>query len=311
MNEPVPSSSWPPLPLNAWRETYGALHLWTQIVGKIRMARAPMVNHWWHVPLYVTCNGLTTGNIPHAGQAFEIDFDFIRHRLNVGTSNGENRSFALGPMSVADFHGKLMDLLGDLDLKVEIWPVPVEMPGEPIPFGKDEAPRAYASSHVKDLHRILVQVDHVLHMFRGRFTGKSSPVHFFWGAFDLCVTRFSGREAPPHPGGIPNVGDHVMREAYSHEVSSVGFWPGGGLVDEAAFYAYAYPEPAGFDAYPVQPSAAYYHPELREYILPYEAVRTAASPDEMLLQFLQTTYEAAAERGNWNRDALEQLPTPV
>ncbi len=299
-------STWPPLPLDSWKDTYAALHMWTQIVGKIRLSQAPMVNHWWQVPLYVTCSGLTTGNIPHGSKAFSIDFDFITHDLNVINSNGESRSFSLEPMSVADFYGNLMDLLGRLDLGVKIWPVPVEVTGQPLPFGEDSVPRDYDAAHVRALHQILVQLDRIFQEFRGRFIGKSSPVHFFWGAFDLCVTRFSGREAPPHPGGIPNVGVEVMREAYSHEVCSVGFWPGGGLVDEAAFYAYAYPEPEGFRTYPVAPQSAYYHSEMREYLLPYESVRTAGSPDDVLMQFLQTTYEAAAELGGWDRTALER-----
>lgn len=309
MRKSMDTKSWPPLPLAAWNETYAALHLWTQIVGKVRLAGASPVNHWWHVPLYVTCSGLATGTIPLGARSFQIEFDFIDHRLHVRTGEGLHRSFSLESRSVAAFYRKLMDLLHGLDLNVEIWPVPVEMPGEPVPFESDDAQRPYEARHVENLHRILLQVDRIFNVFRGRFVGKSSPVHFFWGAFDLCVTRFSGREAPPHPGGIPNVGDHVMREAYSHEVSSAGFWPGGGSIDDASFYAYAYPEPEGFSTYPILPGDAYYHPEMREYILPYEAVRAANQPDEALLQFLQATYEAGAELASWDRAALER-PAP-
>lgn len=302
----VQDRDWPPLPLDAWRETYTALHLWTQVVGKVRLALAPMVNHWWQVPLYVTCRGLTTSTIPHGRRVFHIDFDFLDHRLVVGTGEGAVRQFPLEAMSVARFYRQLMDALGDLDLDVSIWPVPVEMPGTPVSFDRDDAEGAYDTEDVERFRRILIQTDRIFRAFRARFLGKSSPVHFFWGAFDLAVTRFSGREAPPHPGGIPNVADAVMREAYSHEVSSAGFWPGGGSVQEPVFYAYAYPEPPGFREHGVRPSAAFYHPEMREFILPYDAVRSAPDPDEMLLDFLQTTYAAAADLAAWDRRRLER-----
>jgi hypothetical protein len=264
-----------------------------------------MVNHWWQVPFYVTCRGFTTSNIPYENQAFHINFDFIMHRLYIGTSGGAQREFALETMSVAEFYRRLMSALEELGLHVSIWPVPVEIPDPAIPFPENEAPGAYDRENVARFRRILIQADRVFQEFRGRYLGKSSPVHFFWGGFDLAVTRFSGRPAPAHPGGIPNVGDHVMVEAYSHEVSSAGFWPGGGSFAEAAYYSYAYPSPDGFLSYPV-PEGAFYHPELREFILPYEAVRRAAAPDDLLLEFLQRTYEAAAVCSGWAREALER-----
>lgn len=306
--EPVPPSPadiWPELPLAAWQETATTLHMWTQVVGKVRLALAPMLNHWWQVPLYVTCRGLTTSTIPYGHDTFHIDFDFQRHALHVGTSRGDTRRLPLEPRSVAAFYRELMDALRALGIEVSIWTMPVEIE-DPIPFEQDEQHAAYDPDAVQRFWRILVQVDRVFEAFRARFTGKVSPVHFFWGAFDLAVTRFSGRPAPPHPGGIPNVAAYVMEEAYSHEVSSCGFWPGMEATGGPAFYAYAYPEPDGFKTYPVQPEAAYYDETLGEFLLPYEAVRTAASPDEALLAFLQSTYEAAAERGQWDRVALER-----
>lgn len=295
---------WPSLPLGAWRDTYATLHMWTQIVGKVRLELAPMINHWWQVPLYVTARGLTTSPIPHRTRTFEIDFDFIDHRLLVETDDGDVRTMALTPRTVADFHGELMETLDSLDVGVDIWTVPVEVE-ERIPFEDDVEHRAYDAEHAHRFWRILVQADRVLEDFRSRFVGKASPVHFFWGAFDLAVTRFSGRPAPPHPGA-PNVADFVVREAYSHEVSSAGFWPGGGPIDQPAFYTYAYPEPDGFTDWPVRPESAYYHADLREFVLPYPAVRSADDPDATLLDFLQTAYEAAAESADWDRAALER-----
>lgn len=300
------SETWPALPHAEWRDTYATLHQWTQIVGKIRMALTPLVNHWWNVPLYVSSRGLTTSLIPNGPRAFQIDFDFVKHRVLVKTSDDRRGEFALEPMSVARFYRTLLEILGDLDIDVSIWPYPVEIPGDVVAFSEQHAEGAYDRQYVERLHRILVQLDRVFSRFRSGFIGKSSPVHFFWGAFDLAQTRFSGRTAPRHPGGVPNVGDHVMHEAYSHEVSSAGFWPGSGVVDEAAFYAYAYPEPDGFATQPIQPDAAYYHPEMREFILPYEAVRSDADPGSLVMQFLDSTYAAVATLGGWDRSALER-----
>lgn len=302
--------SWPALPpLEAWRDTFETLHRWTQVVGKVRLVHTPWVNHSWHVPFYVSARGLTTSPIPHGARAFEITFDFTDHRLHIETSLGEHRSFALEPMSVADFYGRVMRALGELGADTRIWPMPVEIPDPIEPFPEDEAHASYEPEAARRFWRALVQAHRVFTEFRARFIGKVSPVHFFWGAFDLAVTRFSGRSAPKHPGGAPNCADWVMEEAYSHEVSSAGFWPGSGL-GEAAFYAYAYPEPDGFRDYAVQPPGAYCHEELREFILPYETVRTADDPDAALLAFLQSTYEAAAELAGWDRQALER-PAPA
>ncbi|HSC78574.1 MAG TPA: DUF5996 family protein [Candidatus Acidoferrales bacterium] len=295
---------WPALPLEAWQATYATLHMWTQVVGKVRMALSPAVNHWWHVPLYVTPRGLSTSAIPFETQSFEIDFDFIEHKLEIVVSSGAVRSFPLQPMTVAEFYRRTMEALRELGLEVRIWPVPVEVL-KAIPFKQDTQHAAYDPEYASRCWRVLLQADRVLKDFRARFTGKVSPVHFFWGAFDLAVTRFSGRTAPRHPGGAPNVGQFVMVEAYSHEVSSAGFWPGAGL-GEPAFYSYAYPEPAGYRTYPVKPAGAYYHEQMGEFLLPYEAVRTAADPDEALMQFLQSTYEAAATLAHWDRAALER-----
>ncbi|RJQ70253.1 MAG: hypothetical protein C4519_20840 [Desulfobacteraceae bacterium] len=296
---------WPVLPLDQWQDTYHTLHLWSQIVGKIRLSQMPWINHSWHVPFYVTARGLTTSLIPYGSGAFEIDFDFSVHRLHITTSEGEQRSFALKAMSVADFYRKMMRSLGELDIKARIRPMPVEIPDPIQSFSENEAHASYDPEAAGRYWRALLQVQRVFTDFRARFIGKVSPVHLFWGAFDLAVTRFSGRSAPKHPGGAPNCPDWVMQEAYSHEVSSAGFWPGAGL-GEAAFYAYAYPEPRGFSEYPVRPEAAYYHKELGEFILPYQAVRTADEPDTLLLDFLQSTYEAAAELAGWDRIALER-----
>jgi len=301
-----PTSDWPTLPApDDWQDALDTLHMWTQVVGKVRLAQTPLINHWWNVTLDVTCRGLSTAPMPYGdGRHVHIDFDFVDHRLRVGDSAGHSRSFALAPMSVADFYRKTMDLLEAMDLAVDIWPVPVEVETA-IPFAEDTTHTSYDPDATQRFWRALLHADHVMTAFRADFIGKSSPVHFFWGAFDLAVTRFSGREAPPHPGGYPNVGDHVMQEAYSHEVHSAGLWPGTGF-GEAAFYAYAYPEPDGFAAHPVQPAAAYYLDELGEFVLPYEAVRSADDPDAALRTFLQSTYEAVADLAGWDRAALER-----
>jgi hypothetical protein len=296
---------WPALPLESWRETYATLHMWMQIVGKTRLALTPMVNHWWQVAMYVTEGGLTTSPIPSGNRTFSVGFDFLKHNLSVGTSDGVTRTLALAPRSVADFYAEYLALLRSLGLEVKIWPVPVEVESS-IRFPEDRTHTSYDPESATRVWRLLVQADRVLKRFRGRFLGKASPVHFFWGSFDLAATRFSGRPAPPHPGGAPNLGNWVMQEAYSHECSSVGFWPGGGPIAEPVFYAYAYPEPGGFRSYPIKPAGARYSEEMREFVLPYEAVRTAASPDDVLLDFAQTTYAAAADRGNWDRAALER-----
>jgi len=295
---------WPPLPLAEWQDTCATLHRWTQIVGKVRLAQAPTLNHWWQVPLYVTTRGLATSPIPYGDISFEISFDFLDHELRVQTSDDKVRTLVLKPQSVADFYREFMAALRALGLEVKIWTMPVEVP-DPIPFDKDTRHHSYVPEQARRFWRVLKQADRVLQQFRGGFLGKCSPVHFFWGSFDLAVTRFSGRRAPPHPGGIPHLADWVTRLAYSHEVSSCGFWPGGGPLPEPVFYAYAYPEPDGFSNHPVRPNAAYYHNDMREFLLPYEAVRRAANPDAMILEFAQSTYEAAAVRGHWDRHALE------
>jgi hypothetical protein len=302
------TDAWPALPLESWRETYATLHMWTQIVGKTRLALAPMENHWWQVALYVTERGLTTSSMPAGDRTFAVEFDFLEHHLSVRASDGVARTLALAPRSVADFYADYLELLRSHGLEVKIWPVPVEVESS-IRFPEDRTHASYDAESATRLWRLLVRADRVLKRFRGRFLGKASPVHFFWGSFDLAATRFSGRRAPPHPGGAPNLGHWVMQEAYSHECSSVGFWPGGGPIPEPVFYAYAYPEPEGFRSCPIKPGAARYSEEMREFVLPYEAVRTAASPDEALLDFAQTTYAAAADRGNWDRAALERPPS--
>jgi uncharacterized protein DUF5996 len=296
---------WPALRLEEWTATRDTLHMWMQIVGKIRLARAPMVNHWWQIALYLTPRGLTTTLIPHGSRAFEIAFDFCDHELQIDLEGGERRTVALEPKSVARFYAETMAALEELGIDVAIWTKPVEVE-RPIPFERDGEHTAYVPDDAHRFWHQLLQADRVLKQFRGRFIGKVSPVHFFWGGMDLAVTRFSGRPAPRHPGGVPNVGDWVMVEAYSHEVSSAGFWPGAG--EEGVFYAYAYPIPEGFRDRPVAPAEAFYSDEFGEFLLPYEAVRTAPDPDAALLQFLQTTYEAAAELGHWDRRALEDDP---
>jgi hypothetical protein len=302
--DPGTSSSWPALPVEDWTDTRDTLHMWTQIIGKIRLAQAPLVNHWWQVALYVSPRGLTTSAIPYAGGLFDIEFDFVEHQLRIRAAGGE-RSVALEPKTVADFYHETMDALRALDIEVSIWTSPVEVV-RAIPFTEDTENASYHPDHANRFWRQLVAADRVMTEFRAHFVGKTSPVHFFWGAMDLACTRFSGRTAPPHPGGAPNCGDWVMVEGYSHELSSCGFWPGGGA--EGAFYAYAYPEPAGYAEYPVRPSAAAYSAELGEYLLPYEAVRTAADPEQAALDFLQSTYEAAAENAGWDRESLEDHP---
>jgi hypothetical protein len=305
----VSENAWPSLPLEAWSDTCATLHMWVQIAGKIRLAQSPWVNHSWHATLYVTPRGLTTSPIPYGARAFQIDFDFVHDQLVIETSDGRMRAFPLEPQSVATFYQRLMEEMAKLDLHVRIRKRPNEVP-EPIRFDQDHAPRAYDREYAHRFWRILVQADRVMKEFRSRFIGKCSPVHFFWGALDLAVTRFSGRRAPQHPGGIPNLPDWVTREAYSHEVSSCGFWPGGGAIPYPAFYSYAYPEPAGFSAAPIKPDTAFYSADLREFILPYDAVRQSPSPDQTLTDFLQTTYEAAANLAQWDRASLERGEDP-
>ncbi|HEV7393929.1 MAG TPA: DUF5996 family protein [Burkholderiales bacterium] len=299
------AESWPELPLEAWSETYTTLHMFTQIVGKVRLAQTPWTNHSWHVTLYVTARGLTTSPIPYDSRTFQIDFDFIDHELRLRSSDGGAAAFALQPQPVAAFYARLMDKMAKLGVHVSIHMKPNEV-ADAIPFDRDEVHRAYDSDYVNRFWRILVQSDRVFKKFRAGFIGKCSPVHFFWGAPDLAVTRFSGRTAPTHPGGVPNLPDWVAREAYSHEVSSCGFWPGGGPVPDAAYYSYAYPEPSGFAEMRVSPDTAAYNRELGEFILPYDAVRSSRVPDDTLLEFLQTTYDAAAGLAKWDRAALER-----
>jgi len=292
---------WPSLSYAAWKDTYATLLLWTQIVGKIRLVQTPWVNHSWHVVYYVTARGLSTSPIRHGERVFQIDFDFIDHQLVILTGEGERRTLPLEPRTVADFYQALMAQLTELELAVAINTTPNEQE-EAIPFEKDQKHRSYDADAVRRFFAALLQADRLLKQFRAGFNGKCSPVHFFWGGFDLAVTRFSGRPAPEHPGGVPHLPDRVAREAYSHEVSSCGFWPGNEMLPEAAFYAYAYPEPEGFsDAGIALP--AYYHRDLREFILPYDKVRQAPSPDGLVLDFLQRTYEAAATLGRWDEVA--------
>jgi hypothetical protein len=299
------SGDWPALPLTEWADTCETLQLWTQIVGKVRLARTPLVNHWWNVTLYVTSRGLTTSPIPHGALSFQIDFDFISHRLIVQVSNGDTATISLTPRSVADFHAEFMSTLRELGLDTHIWTMPVEIP-DAIPFEKDDKHTSYDPEYANRFWRALVQSERVFSRFRSRFIGKVSPVHFFWGSFDLAVTRFSGRTAPDLNSESPNLGAWVMREAYSHEVSSCGFWPGNGGYDQAAFYSYAYPEPPGFDHASVRPAGAFYDQGLGQFILPYDAVRLAEDPDHALMEFLQSTYEAAAGLAAWDRSGLER-----
>jgi hypothetical protein len=303
--EALREEAWPSLPLEDWANTCATLHMWTQIVGKIRLVQGPWMNHSWHVTLYVTSTGLTTSPIPYGLRTFQIDFDFIKQELRIQSSDGRTAGLPLQGQSVAAFYRRLMQELGSLDVHIDIHTKPNEVP-DPIRFDQDETHKAYDPEYANRFWRILVQSDRIMKEFRSRFIGKCSPVHLFWGALDLAVTRFSGRPAPPHPGGIPNLPDPVTREAYSQEVSSCGFWPGGGAVPYAAFYSYAYPEPAGFSAAPIQPKGAFYSQDLREFILPYETVRQAESPDQVLLEFFQAAYDAAADLAHWDRKALER-----
>lgn len=293
---------WPALPLDSWRETCTTLHMWTQMVGKVKLRLMPLVNHWWNVALYVTARGLTTSAMPLGVRSIEIRFDFLAHRLLLECSDGMVRELPLRPMAVADFYQEFLEMLRSAGIEVSIWKMPVEIP-DPIPFDEDRVHASYNPERVEAFWRALLSVDAVLHQFRSRFIGKVSPVHFFWGSFDLAVTRFSGRRAPDRPGA-----DSITREAYSHEVSSVGFWPGSGGMSDPAFYSYAAPEPEGFRAARVRPEAAYYDPSLGEYLLNYDDVRTTKSPSTEVLAFCQSTYEAAAELGRWDRRLLERQP---
>jgi hypothetical protein len=300
-------AAWPQLRLNDWADTLTTLQRWTQMVGKTRLALAPMQNHWWQVALYVTARGLGTSPMPYAKGNVELEFDFLDHKLVARTSDGATRSIPLAPRSVADFYRDYLQLLAELGVAAKLRPVPQEM-ADTTRFSADREHGSYDADAAQRCWRILTHADRVLKQFRGRFLGKSSPSHFWWGGFDLACTRFSGRPAPPHPGGIPHLADRVTREAYSHECISAGWWPGsaGGPVAEPAFYAYAYPEPAGCPDAPVRPAATSYHMGMREWILPYEAVRVARDPEGALLEFFQSTYEAAADRGGWDRTRLER-----
>lgn len=296
---------WPSLPLEEWKDTYATLHMWTQIVGKIRLVNSPRINHWWQVPLYVSARGLTTTAIPHGTRNFEIEFDFIEHQLVVRTSDGETRRLALAPRAVADFYRELMATLDALGIEVKIRAIPDELP-DPVPFAEDYEHAAYDPEYANRLWRILAQSDRVLKEFRSRFIGKVSPVHFFWGSFDLAVTRFSGRRAPERAGA-----DSINREAYSHEVISHGFWPGSGNVEMPAFYSYTTPEPAGLPQAAIRPAGAFYNPPTGGFILPYDDVRQADDPDQVLMEFLQSTYEAGANLAGWDRAALERTTGSV
>jgi hypothetical protein len=302
--------AWPALPLADWSDTLATLHLWTQIVGKIRLMRSPLWNHWWQVTLYLTPRGLTTSPIPYDRGVFSIDFDFIDHRLIIETSRDEVRTTPLEPRSVADFYGDLMALLRALGAETRIDTLPVEIP-DPIPFEEDHEHAAYDPRAVQRCHILFLQADRLLKEFRAYFLGKCSPVHFFWGSFDLAMTRFSGRRAPEHPGGIPHTPDFVTREAYSHEVASWGFWPGSGPVPGPAFYAYAYPEPPGFQTATARPPSAYYHPDLSEFLLTLDDVRRLDDPERAILDFFQSTYDAAADLGKWDRAALDRTPAEL
>ena len=301
-NNPQRAEAWPSLPLAEWQDTYATLHMWTQIVGKIRLELTPLVNHWWNVPFYLTARGMTTSPIPYGQRAFDVDFDFIDHRLLINTSEGATKTLALEPRSVADFYREFMALLRALDIEVRIYATPVEIPA-PIPFAEDHEHAAYDPEYAHRFWRILRHCERVLTEFRGRFIGKCSPVHFFWGSFDLAVTRFSGRRAPEREGA-----DSITREAYSHEVISHGFWPGAGPLAAPAFYSYTAPEPAGLKEAAIRPEKAFYSDELSIFILLYDDMRQAAAPDEALMDFLQSTYEAGANLANWNRAELERAP---
>ena len=299
------SNSWPSLPLEDWKDTYATLHRWTQIVGKIRLTLTPHRNHWWNTTLYVTPRGLTTSSMPYNDKLLQIDFDFIDHLLLIQTSDGSTQKIFLKPYPVAEFYKEIMTALRSLEMPISIWTTPVEVPDR-TPFDKDFKHMTYDFEYANRVWRILAHTSRVLTEFSSKFIGKVSPVHFFWGAFDLAVTRFSGRIAPLHPGA-PHMAQFVAVEAYSHEVSSCGFWPGGDPINEPVFYAYAYPEPQGFKDYPILPPEAFYHKEMREFILPYDIVRKSDSPDKVLMSFLESTYEAEAISANWDRSALEHL----
>jgi hypothetical protein len=300
-----PPGVWPELTLSTWEDTLATFHMWSQIVGKVRLALEPMVNHWWQVPLYVSARGLTTSLMHADTTGLEIEFDFIEHVLDIRLSDGRSRLVTLEPRSVANFYEATMAALGDLGIRVTILARPVEV-AEAIPFADDQKHRAYDAAAMHRFWLALMQIHRVMERFRGQFVGKVSPIHFFWGAADLALTRFSGRTAPKHPGGIPNCADWVMTRAYSHEVSSCGFWPGGSA--EGSFYSYAYPKPDGFEAWPVRPEAAHYDESLGEFVLPYATVRTAEHPELLLLSFFESTYEAAAELARWDRASLELAP---
>ncbi len=308
-------SDWPPIPFAEWRTTAAALHLYLQIVGKYRLARSPWVNHSWHATFYSTPRGLTTSLIPDGDGGIEVEFDFFDHEVIGHCGNGRTERISLAPMSVADFHSQLAAMITNLGGDPTIHGRPNELP-DPVPFAEDTAARPYDSDAVARFHRALVTINRIFQDFRTGFLGKVSPVHLFWGSFDLAVTRFSGRRAPLHPGGIPHLPDDVTQEAYSHEVSSAGFWAGGGPVDEAAFYSYAYPGPDGFPEAKVAPEAAYYDKDFGEFVLTYEAVRTSADPEATLMAFLESTYEAAASLGDWDRSldcprGLNGKPPPI
>jgi hypothetical protein len=294
------TEAWPELPLEAWQDTYATLHMWTQIVGKIRKAQTPLINHWWNVTLYVTPRGLTTSTIPYDDRAFDLAFDFIDHKLDIRTSDGSIQRLELTPRTVADFYGDVMGTLHSLGMEVKIHATPDEV-ANPIPFAEDRTHKSYDPEYTQRFWRILISVDRVFKEFRGRFIGKCSPVHFFWGSFDLAVTRFSGSRAPERPGA-----DSMTREAYSHEVSSAGFWPGGGEIQGPAFYSYTAPEPPGFKTQTVRPAKAFYHTGISEYLLMYDDVRRAESPRDTLLEFMQSTYEAGANLAKWDRSELER-----
>ena len=299
------AADWPALPFSEWADTCATLHLWTQIVGKIRLAHTRTVNHWWNVPLYVSSRGLTTSLMTHGSSGFQIDFDFIDHVLKIASCDGGIETVTLAPRSVADFYGEVMARLRALGLETDIWTMPVEIP-DAIPFEQDSEHASYDPDYVNRFWRVLVQVDRLLNRFRSRFIGKVSPVHFFWGSFDMAVTRFSGRTAPAMTSESPNLGAWVMQEAYSHEVSSCGFWPGNGGYGRAAFYCYAYPEPPGFGQVRIEHDATFYDQDLGQFILPYDAVRQARSPDDEVMSYLQRTYAAAADLAGWDRSALER-----
>jgi len=298
------SEDWPEIPYESWKESCATLHLWTQIVGKYRLRRTPWINHGWHATFYVTARGLTTSLIPVGSRGVQFDFDFVSHELIGAVTDGSRRTFALEPMTVAEFYNRFLALTGELGVRTKINGTPNEV-ADAVPFERDLTHKSYDADAVTRFWRALVQIDRVLKYFRTGYLGKVSPVHLFWGSFDLAVTRFSGRVAPRHPGGIPGLPDAVTREAYSHEVSSAGFWPGGGPVEYTAFYSYAYPTPEGFSAQPVAPPQAFFDAKAGEFLLPYSVVRNASDPDQVLLSFLDTSYDAAARLAHWDRAALE------